>query len=204
MTEPTWRKLLESHARACRGEVGTRMSQADLGGANLRSADLGGADLWGADLWGANLEGADLWGANLWGANLRSADLGGANLRGADLRSADLRSANLRSADLRGANLRSADLGGADLRGANLEGANLRSANIPRVVYIGPVGSRHDVLLLHIPDMTYRAGCWTGTREQLVARLDMVYPEGEHRAGYLAAIAALEAMAEARKSEVTR
>ena len=129
MTEATWRERLESHARACRGEDGTRLS-----GANFREANLSGADL------------------------------SGANFREADLRWADL-----------------------------------RWANIPQVVYIGPVGSRHDVLMLHIPDMMYRAGCWKGTREDLLARLDEVYPSGEHRAGYLAAIAALEAMAKAKK-----
>ena len=184
MTEPTWRERLESHARACRGEDGTRLSLADL-----RRADLSGA----------NLRGADLSRANLSGADLRGADLSRADLRGADLSGADLRGADLRRATLSGADLSGADLSRANLSGADLRWANLRGANIPQVVYIGPVGSRHDVLLLHIPDRVYRAGCWAGTREELLARLDEVYPSGAHRAGYLAAIAALEALAKAKK-----
>ena len=75
---------------------------------SLTDADLGGADLRYADLEGAHLANADLRGADLRGADLRRADLAGANLAGADLRRADLRSADLAGANLAGADLRGA------------------------------------------------------------------------------------------------
>lgn len=83
---------------------------------------------------------------------------------------------------------------GVRLSKADLRSADLRSADLPQIAFVGNVGSRHGVLMLHIPDMTYRAGCWTGTRAQLLARLDQVYPTGQHRAG--AARAALKWKAE--------
>ena len=139
-------------------------------------------------------------GEKLSSADLRSANLRWADLRWADLRSADLRWANLRSADLRSADLSSADLRSADLRSADLSSADLRWANLPQIVFVGPLGSRNDILIYNLQDKTYQAGCWRGTSENLIKRIDAVYPSGQFREEYLAAVTALELMSAARKT----
>ena len=63
-------------------EIDGPLSEANLGGANLRGANLGGANLRGANLRGANLSGAELRGVILCGAWIDGAvvcteDIGG-------------------------------------------------------------------------------------------------------------------------------
>src|SRR3990167_4274680 len=126
-----------------------------------------------------NLWGANLWGADLRDAYLRDANLGDADLRGAFLRGADLRDANLRDANLGDANLRGANLGGADLRGANLRGADLGDADLggTLIVQIGPLGSRNDYLVVVRQGdvVEARAGCWTGSLDDLESRVTEVH-----------------------------
>ena len=211
-------RILEQHARwmalgRTEGEranlSGANLWGANLSGANLWGANLSGANLWGAnlsyadlrhaDLWGANLSGANLSGANLsyadlrhadlWDANLRHANLSDANLSYADLRHADLWDANLRHANLSDANLRDANLRDANLRGANLRGANLGDT---RVIQLGPLGSRHDYLVVvRHPDASIQArtGCFLGTLEDLAAAVARTHADHPpYRREYEAAI----------------
>jgi hypothetical protein len=186
----------------------------NLSGANLSGADLSGADLRGANLRGANLISANLYSANLSGANLYSANLSGANLSGANLYSADLRGANLRGANLSGANLRGANLYSANLYSANLYSANLYSANLRGAKYgentllkflsVGPIGSRKDYLQIFITDgpTVCCTGCFTGSPDELAARLTDTPEHMEYRAA-LAMINAMEQIYRPTTQEVT-
>lgn len=79
---------------------------------------------------GTKLKNCILRGANLHNAYLRGADLTGAQLQGADLRGVDLREAILARANLQGCDLRGADLQGVNLKGTVLDRAiNWRKAN---------------------------------------------------------------------------
>lgn len=109
---------------------------------DLTDAPLGGRDMRGADFQNANLSGAVLVKANLGerpmekrtlvsnfeDANLRRADFSGANLHLANFTGAYLREANLTGADLGDAVLQNANLKGAVLAGANLKGAKVDGA----------------------------------------------------------------------------
>ena len=72
----------------------------------------------------------------------------------------------------------------------------------PRIV-IGPLGSRNDTLGASIPaddsDPIVYAGCWTGTLTDFAKRVDTVYPDGQFRAEYHAAIAFIRAITEGRQ-----
>ncbi|WP_419784904.1 pentapeptide repeat-containing protein [Pseudodesulfovibrio sp.] len=119
---------------------GAKLYHASLSEAHIEGADLGDAHLEGADLMGAHLEGADLMGAHLEGtelnlAHLEGADLGRAHLEGADLwiahlEGTDLNFAHLEGADLGRAHLEGAELGFAHLEGAELGGAHLEGADL--------------------------------------------------------------------------
>ena len=150
-----------------------------------------------ADLRGANLSDADLRGANLRGANLSDADLRGAYLRGADLSDADLSDANLSGADLSDANLR-----GANLRGANLSGADL-SDDLKLVgdrpyFQLGPIGSELRTFEAFITDhgLRLRAGCFFGTRDEFVAKLNKTHGNNIHAREYTAALSLIDAHCE--------
>jgi hypothetical protein len=109
---------------------------------DLTDAPLGGRDMRGADFQNANLSGAVLVKANLGerpmekrtlvsnfeDANLRRADFSGANLHLANFTGAYLREANLTGADLGDAVLQNANFKGAVLAGANLKGAKVDGA----------------------------------------------------------------------------
>ena len=162
-----------------------------MGAAVLRKADLRDAYLAGADLQGANLRDADLRDADLRGADLRYADLRGVDMRGADMRGADLHDADLREANLQGANLL-----GTDLYGANMS---------PKVVQIGPIGSRNDYTVYRVEEDIVHCGCWRecagGSLADFIARVNETYPEGnedgaKYRREYLAVIAMFRALRE--------
>ena len=132
-------------------------------------------------------------------ANLGGANLVGANLRGANLRGADLDGADMVGADLEGADLLGADLDGADLRGANLGGHKLDG----RFLQLGPIGSRSDFLLIFGIEgggLLFRAGCFTGTREEFVAALGKTHGDASdagharHLRDYSHAVALAEVM----------
>ncbi len=132
----------------------TRLTRADLRGAELGGANLYEADLRGAELGDANLTWADLTRAILGGVPLPPeappapaapllsptnldgiyppppVHLGAVNLTRADLRGANLGGATLTWADLRGVNLTKVDLIAAKLSGAILDGADLRAADL--------------------------------------------------------------------------
>lgn len=71
MEEKGLRKVLDSHKRWLKGEMGGE--RASLVGADLSDTKLAGLDLEGADLRGANLERADLSGADLSNTNMQEA-----------------------------------------------------------------------------------------------------------------------------------
>jgi len=151
---------------------------------NLRNANLQFADLSGANLWGANL-----WGSDLTGVNLSDADLQRADFRFADLSYSDLSGANLQGASLRGTDLRDADLNGADLRSANLSGADL---SYP-IIQMGPGGSRKDYVVYKTGIDEVMTGCFRGTLEDFIKRVETTYPDGPHRRWYDAVINAFQA-----------
>jgi hypothetical protein len=170
----------QGHATRYAVPDGTEAVRADLSEANLSGADLSEANLSGADLRGANLSGADL-----RGADLRGADLYGADLRGADLYGADLYRANLRGADLSGAHLSGAYLSGAHLSGA----AGIAS--------IGPVGRQLRMVyaVAHEDGPKVQAGCWWGSVEDTIARIEADYADDHSaRDRYVAAVRAVAAL----------
>lgn len=128
---------------------------------DLTDAPLGGRDMRGADFQNANLSGAVLAKANLGerpmekrtlvsnfeDANLRRADLSGANLHLANFTNSYLREANLSGADLGdalmvNANMKGAVLAGANLKGAKMDGAKLDDATFCKTVM--PDGAVND------------------------------------------------------------
>ena len=119
-----------------------RLRSSDLQQANLNYAKLSGADLASARLQDASLVGADLQGAELSeakmnGADLKLARLAGANLSSASLEQADLREADLTAAHLKEARLDRANLSEARFDGAYLPGARLTGANLTRAYLSG-------------------------------------------------------------------
>ncbi|MGF1492193.1 MAG: pentapeptide repeat-containing protein [Microcoleaceae cyanobacterium] len=95
--------------------MNSKVTNLNLGEANLREAFL----------WRANLSDASLVSTDLSGADLREANLQGADLWGAQLQQTDLTKANLSRADLWQANLAEADLTQANFSHANLQDAHL-------------------------------------------------------------------------------
>src|SRR5699024_9480417 len=79
------------------------LSDAYLGGSDLRNACLKNTQRSGADCRSAHLK-----GVTLQGGDLETARLSGAHLQGADLENGDLSAANLKDAKLRGANMQDA------------------------------------------------------------------------------------------------
>jgi Pentapeptide repeats (8 copies) len=148
-------------------------------------------------------------------AYLGDANLGGANLRGANLRGAYLGGANLRGAYLGGANLRGANLGDAYLGGAYLGGANLRDAEIDDgskltgerpIFMLGPIGSESRTFVAYITTsgLRLRAGCFFGTREQFLAKLDKTHGLASvHAREYHAALTMIDAHCELWTPEAT-
>ena len=127
-------------------------------------------------------------------------DVRGANLSEANLHGADLREANLSGANLRGAYLRGADLHGADLREANLRGADLHGADLHGaggIASIGPVGRQRRTVYAVADDdgPKVQAGCWWGSVEDTIARIEVDYA-GDHAARdrYIAAVRAVAAL----------
>jgi hypothetical protein len=157
------------------------------------------ADLTGANLYRANLYRADLTGADLTGANLYRADLTGANLTRADLYGADLTRANLAGADLTRANLY-----GANLTGANLTGATLFDGWVVNdyrdLMWIGPLGSRNDYIMINLPTLRLKAGCFEGTVDDFLAQVVETHGDNEYGREYVATVAYLKALVTGRNA----
>ena len=128
---------------------------------DLTDAPLGGRDMRGADFQNANLSGAVMAKANMGerpmekrtlvtnfeDANLRRTDFTGANLHMANFTNAYLREANLTGADLSDSVLNSANMKGAVLSGANLKGAKMDGAKLDDAKFcktVMPDGSVND------------------------------------------------------------
>ena len=152
---------------------------------------------------GANLAGANLAGASLAGANLAGASLAGAYLAGAYLAGADLAGAYLAGAYLDGAYLAGADLAGAYLAGAYLDGASLAGAYLDDrstltgerpIFMLGPIGSKSRTFVAYITQqgLRLRAGCFFGTREAFLGRLDKTHGDNIHAQEYMAALAMID------------
>jgi hypothetical protein len=153
-------------------------------------------------LW-LNREGGER--ADLRGAGLSMADLSKADLRMAELSGAILSLTNLYGVDFRGIDLSGSNLSGADLRNANLTGADLLGADLFLAVICrtkglctaGPLGSRGDQLVMHRqPDGTllFWAGCFSGTEDELRARVLETYGDNKYAAQYMAALHCLKAL----------
>ena len=116
-----------------------------------------------------------------------------ANLSDANLSDANLSGANLSGANLSGANLSDANLSGANLSGAYLSGG-LKLAGTRPYFAIGPIGSRSDSLVAYITEQGLRlqAGCFFGTRDEFVSKLDEEHGENDHGKEYRAALAMVD------------
>ena len=107
--------------------------------------------------------------------------------------------ANLHGANLHGANLRVANLSGADLSGAYLIGADLRGADLSGaggIASIGPVGRQRRMVYAVAHDgPKVQAGCWWGSVEDTIARIEADYAD-DHSARdlYVAAVRAVAAL----------
>jgi len=113
---------------------------------------------------------------------------------------ADLRGANLTGADLRGADLYRANLTGANLSGAHLSGAHLHWAGLTGATGIastGPVGraGRMIYAVAHADGPRIQAGCWWGSVEDTIARIEVDYADDPAaRDRYVAAVRAVAAL----------
>ncbi len=113
--------------------------------------------------------------------------------------------AYLSDADLSGAYLSDADLSGADLRGADLSGAYLRDADIGGkkligrrpIIQIGPIGSESRYFIAYLTDagLMLKAGCFFGTRDEFLAKLEDTHGDNEHAEEYRAALLLIDAHA---------
>ena len=189
--------------------VGVSLKFAQLDSANLAGADLSKADLAYASLSEANLAGADLSGAILTQARLRHANLSGADLTRASARHANFACANLSEAclcnvSLYGANLLYATLTNADITYASvnyaifnpstLNGASIDGHTIVSAAAFGPIGSRNDKLLAvqTVDGLFFQAGCFFGTKEELLAAVESTHGGTRHERDYKLAIDFLE------------
>jgi uncharacterized protein YjbI with pentapeptide repeats len=168
--------------------------------ANLDGANLDGANLYGANLYGANLDGANLYGANLTRANLTRANLDGANLTRANLDGANLYGANLDGANLDGANLTRANLDGANLDGANLLKQDYKDVTIKSVTQVGSIGSRKSTMNAYDTDsgIYIATGCFIGTIDEFIKRVEATHKDGIYRIEYDAAIDFVKTIFKAR------
>jgi hypothetical protein len=135
--------LTEAHipkAYLSGGNLGpmTKLSKADLRGANLIMGYMLGANLVGADLRSALLSAADLSRTDLRGANLSGAELPTVRLSGADLRGANLSGAFLFDTRLDGATLSNADLSGSSISQTQLDEACGEGAKLPPGMNLKP------------------------------------------------------------------
>ncbi len=136
---------------------------------------------------------------------LEAATKSDADLSGADLSGAYLRGAYLSGADLSGAYLSGADLSGADLSDADLSDAYLSDADSKKlllvgdrpVLSIGPIGSRHDMLIAFLTDAGIHlcAGCFFGPIDAFRSAVDETHGANEHGREYAAALVLIEAHA---------
>jgi hypothetical protein len=114
---------------------------------------------------------------------------------GTEPKRADLSGADLSGAYLIGAGLSGADLSGAGLRGAILRGADLDGA--VGIASIGPVG-RHDRIIYavaHDDGPRIQAGCWWGTVDDTIARIEADYAnDPAARDRYIAAVRSVGAL----------
>lgn len=86
---------------------------------------------------------------------------------------------------------------------ANLRGANLHDANGEKLTLIGdrpyfqvgPIGSETRQFIAYITDdgLYLRAGCFFGTRDEFVAKLERAHGDNVHGKEYTAALALIDA-----------
>ena len=159
-------------------------------GVSLKNANLHNANLHNASLRNANLAYADLSGASMKHANLAHADLSGANLHNASLYCTNLLYASLTDVNLATALANYAIFVPETLKGATIDGHNIISATS-----FGLLGSRNDKLFATLTDdgFYFKAGCFTGTREELLAAVESTHPDSQHGRDYKLAIDFLEA-----------
>ena len=89
----------------------------------------------------------------------------------------------------------------ANLDGANLDGANLDGKKLigDRPTFtLGPIGSRSDYFTAYLTDkgLRLRAGCFFGTRDEFVAKLNAEHGDNVHGAEYRAALRLIAVHAE--------
>jgi hypothetical protein len=108
--------------------------------------------------------------------------------------------AYLAGADFSDAYLVDASFACADLTDTNFAGAHLARAsltcatNAPRIVCVGPIGSRGDYVTFGLRDgaIYVRTGCFRGTLAEFAAAVAHTHGDNEHARAYRAACAMAE------------
>ena len=145
-----------------------------------------------ADLHKVNLYGADLAHADLPYTDLKRANLSYANLSYANLSYTDLRYANLADADLSCTTLSNTNIFGADLRYVKLaENVTVKATTWRRYTAISNVGSRNDTLHLFNTNagIFVKTGCFSGTVDKFMAKVEASHGKTRYAQDYAAAIA---------------
>ena len=99
--------------------------------------------------------------------------------------------------------MRGADLYGADLRGADLYGDVKLTGDRP-VLQMGPIGSRADTLLAFTTTdgLRIRAGCFFGTRDEFLDRVEKTHGNSVHGQDYRAALMFIDSYASRWNSDM--
>lgn len=106
-----------------------------------------------------------------------------------DMRYSNLSDSQFRNCDMQGADLTGSFLTGVDFTGSNLWNVCINDADLANVRLFGATG----IMSLYVPEMSTRgdylyavqhddgvmvkAGCWWGTLDDFVKRIDEVYPK---------------------------
>lgn len=119
---------------------------------------------------------------------------------------ANLTEANLAGAYLAGAYLAVAKLAGAKLDGAYLARANLKGAYLDGslligdrpIIQIGPIGSRCSYLVGYLTNqgVKIKAGCFFGSLNEFITKVQEEHGENVHGQEYMAAVEFIKAHAE--------
>lgn len=191
--------------------AGVNFAQSELMHCNFRLANLQGCDL--SD---SNVQFACFYDACLQDSNLHSIKANGTQFDSAELQGAVLTHAYLMRADFSGANLAGVDFSFSLLHGAYFGHTTLYGMLLPlnsqRPNFTNAVGiysafapglsSRTAALYGSVNEagqLLLHAGCFVGTPQELVARLNEKPPQHQqaHRDRYLAAIQFIETMYQA-------
>lgn len=182
---------------------GVSLKLAKLADADLKGVSLPGADMRCADLSRTNLRGAELSGADLSRADMRYTNLAFAVLTGAYLSYSNFYCSNLLYTTVTDVELASVQVNFAIFSPSTLKGATFNSHTVVSAATFGPIGSRIDNLLAvqTVDSLYFQTGCFTGTKEELLAAVESTHPDSQHGRDYRLAVDFLEAYLKDRNED---